>query len=83
MTKPRLQNRGLGPPIFNGVCKCVTSVAKRDQVLFGVVAGVAAKFFVVDFQVHHRATRLTSPAIAKQDLLPISLVRTSSSVDQV
>ena len=61
----------------------MAGVAERDQVLFGAVARVAAKFIVVDFQVRHRATRLTSLAVAMQDLLPISLVRTSPSVDQV
>jgi hypothetical protein len=44
--------------------------AKSDQVLLGIVARVAAKPFVVDFQVRHRAARLTPPAIASQDLLP-------------
>jgi hypothetical protein len=43
---------------------------ERNQVLFGVVARVAAKLFVVDFQVRHCAARLTPPAIATQDLLP-------------
>jgi hypothetical protein len=42
----------------------------RNQVFFGVVARVATKFFVVDFQVRHCAAGLTSPAIATQDLLP-------------
>jgi hypothetical protein len=37
--------------------------AECYQVFFGVVAGVAAKLFVVDFQVGHRAAGLTSPAI--------------------
>jgi len=37
--------------------------AERDQILFRIVAGVAAKPFVVNFQMRHRATRLASPAI--------------------
>jgi hypothetical protein len=44
--------------------------AERDQVLLGVVARMAAKSFVVDFQVRHRAARLTPPAVAPQNLLP-------------
>jgi len=35
---------------------------------------MAAKLFVVDFQIRQRAARLTSPAIATQDLLAQSLV---------
>ena len=53
----------------------VAVAAQRDQVLFGIIAGVAAKLFVVNFQVRHRAARLTPPAIATQNLLPQSLVR--------
>jgi hypothetical protein len=53
--------------------------AQRDQVLFGIVAGMAAKLFVVDFQVRHRAARLTPPAVATQDLLPQSFVGHGSS----
>jgi hypothetical protein len=35
--------------------------AHRYEVLFGIIAGVAAKLFVVDFEVRHRAARLTPP----------------------
>jgi hypothetical protein len=35
---------------------------------------MAAKLFVVNFQVRHRAARLAPPAIATQDLLPQSFV---------
>jgi hypothetical protein len=42
-------------------------VDSRGMVLFGVVAGMAAKLPVMDLQVRHRATRLTAPAIATQD----------------
>jgi hypothetical protein len=48
--------------------------AERNQVLFGVVAGVAAKLFVVDFEVRHRAAELTTPAVATQHLLPETFV---------
>jgi hypothetical protein len=44
--------------------------AERDQVLLGVVAGMAAKLLMVDLQVRHRAARLTPPAITTEDLLP-------------
>ena len=47
----------------------MTRGAQRDQVLFGVVAGVTPKLFVMDFKVRHRATGLTLPAVATQDLL--------------
>src|ERR1017187_9647418 len=49
--------------------------AERDEVFFGIVARLATKLFVMDFQVRHRAARLTSPAIATQHLLPQTLVR--------
>ena len=48
---------------------------ERDQVLLGIVAGVTAKLFVVDFQVRHCAARLTPPAVTTQGLLPQTLVR--------
>jgi hypothetical protein len=37
--------------------------AERDQILFRILAGVAAKPFVVNFQIRHRATRLAPAAI--------------------
>jgi len=48
------------------MCNVVASGAKRDQVLFGIVAGVAAKLFVVDFQVRHRAACLASRTVEAQ-----------------
>src|SRR5712664_2798128 len=53
----------------------MTRGAKRDQVLFGVVAGVTPKLFVMDFKVRHRATGWTPPAVATQDLLTQTFVR--------
>jgi len=41
----------------------MTFHADGNEILFGVVAGVATELFVMDFQVRHRATRLTSPAV--------------------
>ncbi len=49
--------------------------AKRDQVLFGVVAGVTPKLFVMDFKVRHGAAELTPPAVAMQNLLAQTFVR--------
>jgi hypothetical protein len=42
----------------------MASSTKRDKVLLRIVAGPAAKLFVVDLKVGHCAARLTSPAIA-------------------
>ena len=37
--------------------------AKSDQILFAIVSGLAAEFFVMDFKIRPSATRLASPAI--------------------
>jgi len=42
---------------------------KRNQVLLGIVTGVAAKFFVVDLEVGPSAAQLTSPAVATEHFL--------------
>jgi len=39
-------------PMNAGVAGC----AERDEVLLGIIARLAAKLFVMDFQVRHRAT---------------------------
>ncbi len=44
--------------------------AECDQVFVGILAGLAAELFVMDFQIGQGAARLTPPAIAKQNLLP-------------
>ena len=62
-------------PSFSAMDAGMALRAERDKVLFGVVARVAAKLFVVDLQVRRRAARLTPPAIAMQDLLPQTFVR--------
>ena len=61
------------------MCAGVARSAHRNQVLFAIIAGVAAKLFVMDLQVRHRAARLTPPGIATQDLLPQPLVDAGSS----
>lgn len=53
----------------------VARSAKGNKVLLGIIAGVTTKLFVMDLQVRHRAARLTTPAVAAQDLLPKTLVR--------
>jgi hypothetical protein len=53
----------------------VARTAKRDQVLLRIVTRTAAKFLVVNLEIRHRAARLTTPAVAMQDLLPQALVR--------
>jgi hypothetical protein len=45
----------------------VASGAKGDQVLLGIVAGLAAKLFVMHFKIGHRAARLASPAVAAEN----------------
>jgi hypothetical protein len=52
------------------MCTGVARRAKCNKVLVGIIAGLAAKLFVVNLQVRHRAARLTPPAIATQNLLP-------------
>ena len=52
----------------------VTDCAKRDQVRFRVISQMTPEFFVMNFQVRHRATRLTPPGIATQHLLPEPLI---------
>jgi hypothetical protein len=46
----------------------LASRAKSDQILLGVLSGLTAKSSVVNFEVG--STRLTTPAIAMQDLQP-------------
>jgi hypothetical protein len=43
--------------------------AKRNQVLLRIIAGLAAKFFVMNLEIGHRAARLASPSVATQHLI--------------
>ena len=52
----------------------VAGTAKCNQVLLDILPGEAAKFFVVNFQVRHRAAQLTAPAIAPQYLFAEILI---------
>jgi len=45
----------LGPFLYTSVHWRVTNRTQRDQVCFIILAGVAAKFSVVNFEVYHRA----------------------------
>ena len=77
MIKTNTRAHGSGPISFVSalMSTSVACRAQRDQVLLRIVAGVAAKLFVVDLQVQHRAARLTPPGITTQDLLPQPVVR--------
>jgi hypothetical protein len=46
----------------------VACSAKCDQIAFGIIAGLAAELFVMNFQVGHRSAALTSPPVAAQHL---------------
>jgi len=37
--------------------------AYGNQVLFSIIAGLAAKFLVVNFKIRHGAARLASPGV--------------------
>ena len=53
----------------------VTCGTERDEVLFGIVSGLASVSFVMDLKVQPRAASLASPAIPLQDLSTELLVR--------
>lgn len=53
----------------------MTGIAERNQVLFRVIASMAAKLLVVDFQIRHCSACLTAPRVPAQHLLPQTLVR--------
>jgi hypothetical protein len=48
--------------------------AERDQIQLGIIAGAAAELLVVNFQIRHRAARLTAPTITTQYLLAELLI---------
>ena len=52
----------------------MTIKAKRDQIAFMIRAAVAAKFSVMDFEVSHRTTQLTPPAVSPEYVLAELLV---------
>jgi hypothetical protein len=52
--------------LFWAVLCPVTSVAQGDEVVFIVIARVAAELLVVNFKVDHGSTVLTTPAVPPQ-----------------
>ena len=57
----------------------VTSGAQGDQILLGIVPGLAAKFLVMDLQIIRTGAGLTFPSIPQQDLCTKLLVGDSGS----
>ena len=47
----------------------VTNETEGDQIVLTILAGVAAKFFMVNFKVCHRTAELAAPAVSPQYLL--------------
>ena len=47
----------------------MASRAKSDQVLLGIGSGLAAKLFVVNLKIGHRAARLASPTVPAEHLV--------------
>lgn len=43
--------------------------AEGNQILLGVLSGLAAKLFVMNSEIGHRAARLASPAVAVKHLV--------------
>jgi hypothetical protein len=43
--------------------------AEGDQILIGIVPGLAAELFVMNFEIGHRAARLASPAVPAEHLV--------------
>jgi hypothetical protein len=54
----------LTPRLVDAVSIGMADNTKCNQVLFGVVAGVAAELLVVDLEVGHCAARLASPTVS-------------------
>ena len=51
------------------MCGSVTIETEGDQIVLTILAGVAAKFFMVNFKVCHRTAELAAPAVSPQYLL--------------
>jgi hypothetical protein len=49
--------------------------AEGDQIFFGIVPRLAAKLFVVNFKIGHRAARLASPTVAAEHLVAKPVVQ--------
>src|ERR1700682_194809 len=53
----------------------MASGAQGNQVLFGIIAALAAKFLMVNFKIRPGPTALASPAVPAQHLFPESFVQ--------
>ena len=53
----------------------MTVAAQGDQVLLGIISGLAAELFVVNFEIRHRAARLASPAVSPEYLIAKFFIR--------
>jgi phage shock protein PspC (stress-responsive transcriptional regulator) len=43
--------------------------AKRNKIFFGVVAGMAAEFLMMNFELRHCAAMLTPPVVPPEHLI--------------
>jgi hypothetical protein len=57
----------------------MTRCAERNQIGFRIIASLAAKLLMMEFQIRHRAAQLTAPSIPTQHLLSQILVGDTSS----
>jgi len=57
------------------VHRSVACGTEGNQILPRIITGVAAKLFVVDFEVGHRTARLASPTIARKHLNTELIIR--------
>ena len=56
----------------------MTDRAQGDQVVLGIVSGLAAEFFVMNLKIRKAAAGLTSPSVPLQDFSTELLVRFGS-----
>ncbi len=53
----------------------VAFAAQRDQVLLGIIPGMAAKLLVVNFKIGHHAARLAPPTIPAEHFVASLVIR--------
>jgi hypothetical protein len=61
--------------VVQAMHNCVASVTQRDQVVLRIIAALAAKILVMNFQVRSGPATLASPAITAQHLGSESIVQ--------
>jgi hypothetical protein len=71
----RLSAASCGKNFLGVVDGGVTPGTKRNQVLLTIIAGMTAKFLVVNFKIRHGAARLAFPAVAAEYLVAELLVQ--------